>query len=248
MKWNMGWMHDTLDYFTHDPIHRRYHHNALTFSLWYAFSENFVLPLSHDEVVYGKRSLISKMPGDRWQQFANLRLLFGYMWTHPGKKLLFMGGEFGQWREWAHEGQLDWELAQHDDHAGLQRWVADLNRAYRSSTPLHQLDFSGEGFQWVDMNDSDDSVLTYLRLDREGRLVLAACNFTPIVREGYRIGVPRGGAWREALNSDAPFYGGSGVGNMGRTIATDEPAHGRAHSLVVRLPPLAMVLFEPEDA
>jgi len=248
MKWNMGWMHDTLDYFTHDPIHRRYHHNALTFSLWYAFSENFVLPLSHDEVVYSKRSLISKMPGDRWQQFANLRLLFGYMWTHPGKKLLFMGGEFGQWREWAHEGQLDWELAQHDDHAGLQRWVADLNRAYRSSSPLHQLDFSGEGFQWVDMNDSDDSVLTYLRLDREGRPVLAACNFTPIVREGYRIGVPRGGAWREALNSDAPFYGGSGVGNMGRTIATDEPAHGRAHSLVVRLPPLAMVLFEPEDA
>jgi len=248
MKWNMGWMHDTLDYFTHDPIHRRYHHNALTFSLWYAFSENFVLPLSHDEVVYGKRSLISKMPGDRWQQFANLRLLFGYMWTHPGKKLLFMGGEFGQWREWAHEGQLEWELAQWDDHAGLQRWVADLNRAYRSSTSLHQLDFSGEGFQWVDMNDSDDSVLTYLRLDREGRPVLAACNFTPIVREGYRIGVPRGGAWRELLNSDAPFYGGSGVGNMGRSMATGEPAHGRAHSLVVTLPPLAIVLFEPEDA
>jgi 1,4-alpha-glucan branching enzyme len=170
------------------------------------------------------------------------------MWTHPGKKLLFMGGEFGQWREWAHEGQLDWELAEGQDHAGLQRWVADLNRAYRSTTALHQLDFSGEGFQWVDMNDSDDSVLTYLRLDRDGHPVLAACNFTPIVREGYRIGVPRGGAWREVLNSDAPFYGGSGVGNMGRSIATDEPAHGRAHSLVVTLPPLAIVLFEPEDA
>src|SRR5207244_3012655 len=239
MKWNMGWMHDTLDYMSHQPIHRRYHHNNLTFSLWYAFTENFVLPLSHDEVVYGKRSLISKMPGDRWQMFANLRLLFGYMWTHPGKKLLFMGGEFGQWREWTHEGALDWDLTRDPDHAGLQRWVGDLNRAYRAHPELHRLDFSRDGFQWVDMNDSDDSVLTYLRLDEAGNPVLVACNFTPVVRHGYQIGVPRDGAWREILNSDAPFYGGSGVGNMGRVEASDTPRHGRAYSLSLTLPPLA---------
>jgi 1,4-alpha-glucan branching enzyme len=248
MKWNMGWMHDTLDYFKHDPVYRRYHHNNLTFSLWYAFSENFVLPLSHDEVVYGKKSLLSKMPGDRWQQFANLRLLFGYMWTHPGKKLLFMGGEFGQWKEWAHEGQLDWELAQWDEHAGLQRWIADLNRAYREKLPLHELDFSNQGFQWVDSNDSDDSVLTYLRLDQSGAPCLCVCNFTPVVRERYHVGVPLAGAWREALNSDAPFYGGGGVGNMGRVVAGDTPCHGRPHSMIVTLPPLSMMLFEPEAA
>jgi 1,4-alpha-glucan branching enzyme len=244
----MGWMHDTLDYMSHQPIHRRYHHNNLTFSLWYAFTENFVLPLSHDEVVYGKRSLISKMPGDRWQMFANLRLLFGYMWTHPGKKLLFMGGEFGQWREWTHEGALDWDLTRDPDHAGLQRWVGDLNRAYRAHPELHRLDFSRDGFQWVDMNDSDDSVLTYLRLDEAGNPVLVACNFTPVVRHGYQIGVPRGGAWREILNSDAPFYGGSGVGNMGRVEASDTPRHGRAYSLSLTLPPLAVMLFMPESA
>jgi 1,4-alpha-glucan branching enzyme len=248
MKWNMGWMHDTLDYFKHDPIHRRYHHNALTFSLWYAFSENFTLPLSHDEVVYGKRSLISKMPGDRWQQFANLRLLLGYMWTHPGKKLLFMGGEFGQWREWTHEGQLEWDLAQLPDHAGLQRWVADLNRAYREKPSLHELDFSGDGFQWVDNHDSDNSILTFLRLSKDGKPSLCACNFTPVVREKYSVGVPVGGAWREALNSDAPFYGGSGVGNMGRVVAADTPCHGRPHSLALRLPPLGIVVLEPESA
>jgi len=248
MKWNMGWMHDTLDYMSHEPIHRRYHHNNLTFSLWYAFTENFVLPLSHDEVVYGKRSLLSKMPGDRWQMFANLRLLFGYMWTHPGKKLLFMGGEFGQWREWAHEGQLDWDLAQYAEHSGLQRWIGDLNRAYREHPPLHRRDFANDGFQWVDMNDSDDSVITYLRLDAEKNPVLVACNFTPVVRTGYHIGVPRGGTWREILNSDAPFYGGSGVGNMGRVAASDTPCHGRPHSLVVTLPPLGAVVFVPEKA
>jgi 1,4-alpha-glucan branching enzyme len=247
MKWNMGWMHDTLDYFSHDPVYRRYHHNNLTFSLWYAFSENFVLPLSHDEVVYGKKSLISKMPGDRWQQFANLRLLYGYMWTHPGKKLLFMGGEFGQWKEWAHEGQLDWDLAQWDEHAGLQRWVSDLNRAYREKLPLHQLDFSGQGFQWVDNNDSDNSILSFVRLDKEGRPCLCVCNFTPMVRERYKVGVPVGGAWREVLNSDAPFYGGSGVGNMGVVKANDVACHGRPHSLCLTLPPLGMVLFEPES-
>jgi 1,4-alpha-glucan branching enzyme len=248
MKWNMGWMHDTLDYFAHEPIHRRYHHNALTFSLWYAFSENFVLPLSHDEVVYGKRALLEKMPGDRWQKFANLRLLFGYMWTHPGKKLIFMGGEFGQWREWHHERELDWHLTGEADHAGLQRWMADLNRAYRERAPLHELDFSQAGFEWIDNHDSDNSILTYLRLAKDGSPVLAACNFTPVVRERYRVGVPLGGAWREILNSDAPFYGGGGIGNMGRVEAEAIAWHGRAQSIALTLPPLGMVLLAPEGA
>jgi 1,4-alpha-glucan branching enzyme len=246
MKWNMGWMHDTLDYFAHDPIHRRYHHGELTFSLWYAFTENFVLPLSHDEVVYGKRSLIDKMPGDRWQKFANLRLLLGYMWAHPGKKLLFMGGEFGQWREWAHEGQLDWQLTHAADHAGVQHWMRDLNRAYREIPALHEVDFTPAGFQWIDMHDSDDSVLTFLRIAADGSPALVVCNFTPIVREAYRVGVPAGGRWREVLNSDAPFYGGSGQGNLGGVDARDEPCHGRAHALVLRLPPLAIGIFVPE--
>ena len=246
MKWNMGWMHDTLDYFSHDPVHRRYHHNALTFSLWYAFSENFVLPLSHDEVVYGKRSLISKMPGDRWRQFANLRLLLGYMWTHPGKKLLFMGGEFGQWREWHHERALDWELTDHADHAGVQRLVADLNRVYRERAALHQLDFTNAGFEWIDNHDSDNSILTFLRKSDDGSVVLAACNFTPVVRYGYRVGVSAAGSWREILNSDAPFYGGSGVGNLGRVAAEPLAWHGREHSISLTLPPLAVVLLEPE--
>ncbi|HET9580036.1 MAG TPA: 1,4-alpha-glucan branching protein GlgB, partial [Usitatibacter sp.] len=248
MKWNMGWMHDTLDYMAHDPIHRRYHHGELTFSLWYAFSENFVLPLSHDEVVYGKRALISKMPGDRWQQFANLRLLLGWMWTHPGKKLLFMGGEFGQWREWHHEGQLDWWLTQYDEHAGLQRWVKDLNALYRENPPLHEQDFSHDGFQWVDGNDYDNSVLTFLRWAGEGPPILVAANFTPVVREGYRVGVPLAGGWREILNGDASVYGGSGQGNMGRVEAQDMPWHGRSHSLCLRLPPLSVVVFKPESA
>ena len=247
MKWNMGWMHDTLAYFANDPIYRRYHHGSLTFSLWYAFSENFVLPLSHDEVVYGKRSLVEKMPGDRWQKFANLRLLLGYMWTHPGKKLLFMGGEFGQWREWNHDRQLDWELTRAPDHAGAQLWLRDLNRAYRDTPALHRLDFSPAGFQWVDMHDSDDSVITFLRLDDDGAPALVACNFTPVVRERYRVGVPRAGRWREVLNSDAPCYGGSGVGNLGTVQGEDVPWHGREHSLALTLPPLAMVLLVPEE-
>jgi 1,4-alpha-glucan branching enzyme len=248
MKWNMGWMHDTLDYAAHDPIHRRYHHNELTFSLWYAFTENFVLPLSHDEVVYGKRSLISKMPGDRWQKFANLRLLYGWMWSHPGKKLLFMGGEFGQWREWGHDSALDWHLIEEPDHAGLQQWVSDLNGLYRETPALHRNDFDGAGFEWIDANDSDNSVLTLLRRVEGSPPVLAAFNFTPIPRYGYRVGVPLAGAWREALNSDAPAYGGSGVGNLGR--ATTEPVawHGRAQSLALTLPPLGAVMFVPEDA
>jgi 1,4-alpha-glucan branching enzyme len=246
MKWNMGWMHDTLDYFAHDPIHRRYHHSELTFSLWYAFSENFVLPLSHDEVVYGKRALVDKMPGDRWQKFANLRLLLGYMWTHPGKKLLFMGGEFGQWREWHHDRQLDWELTQEADHAGVQHWLRDLNRVYRDTAALHEVDFSPSGFQWIDMHDSDDSVITYLRVAADGSPVLVACNFTPVVREAYRVGVPLPGRWSEVLNSDAPFYGGSGVGNLGGAQSQPTPWHGRAQSLMLTLPPLGFLLLAPE--
>jgi 1,4-alpha-glucan branching enzyme len=248
MKWNMGWMHDTLDFMAHDPIHRRYHHNALTFSLWYAFSENFVLPLSHDEVVHGKRSIISRMPGDRWQMFANTRLLYGWMWTHPGKKLLFMGGELGQWREWNHDRQLDWELAREGDHAGLQRWVADLNRAYREHPALHERDFFADGFEWIDGNDSENSVLTYLRWADGERPVLAALNFTPVPRQDYRVGVPIAGAWREVLNSDARMYGGSDVGNGGRVESVEVPWHGRPNSISLTLPPLGMVLLTPERA
>jgi 1,4-alpha-glucan branching enzyme len=248
MKWNMGWMHDTLDYMAHDPVFRRYHHGELTFSLWYAFTENFVLPLSHDEVVYGKRALLDKMPGDRWQKFANLRALYGYMWTHPGKKLLFMGGEIGQWREWHHERQLDWDLTHEADHAGLQRWVKDLNRAYREHPQLHRHDFTQDGFEWIDSLDSDSSVISYLRRDGDHPPVAVVCNFTPVVREGYRIGVPRGGTWREILNSDAPFYGGSGVGNMGQVRASDQGCHGRSHTLSLTLPPLGVVVLVPEEA
>jgi 1,4-alpha-glucan branching enzyme len=248
MKWNMGWMHDTLDFVKHDPIHRRYHHNALTFSLWYAFTENFVLPLSHDEVVYGKRSLISKMPGDRWQQFANLRLLLGWMWSHPGKKLLFMGGEFGQWREWNHDTALDWHLTDDSDHRGLQRWVADLNALYRREPALHQRDFSAGGFEWIDANDSDNSVLSFLRRGEGGPPVLVACNFTPVPRHGYRVGVPVCGVWQEILNSDAPAYGGSGQGNLGRVASEPVPWHGREHSLALTLPPLGAVMLMPEGA
>ena len=246
MKWNMGWMHDTLDYFQRDPIHRHYHHDALTFSLWYAFTENFVLPLSHDEVVYGKKALVSKMPGDDWQKFANLRLLLGYMWTHPGKKLLFMGGEFGQRREWHHERELDWDLTAQASHSGVQRWVADLNRAYREKVALHELDFADEGFQWIDNHDSDNSILTFLRVAHDGRVVLVACNFTPVVRYAYRVGLPSAGAWREVLNSDAPVYGGSGVGNMGRVVSENVAWHGREQSALLTLPPLAVVVLEPE--
>src|SRR6185437_3533274 len=206
----------------------------------------FVLPLSHDEVVYGKRALVDKMPGDRWQKFANLRLLLGYMWAHPGKKLLFMGGEFGQWREWHHERQLDWELTHAADHAGVQHWMRDLNRAYRDTPALHEVDFTPAGFQWVDMHDSDDSVLTFLRIAADGSPALVVCNFTPVVREAYRVGVPMGGRWREALNSDATFYGGSGQGNLGGSQAQDHACHGRPHSLVLRLPPLGLMIFVPE--
>jgi len=247
MKWNMGWMHDTLDYMAHDPVHRKYHHNAITFSIWYAFCENFVLPLSHDEVVHGKRSLLERMPGDGWQQFANLRLLYGYMWTHPGKKLLFMGGEFGQRHEWQHEHSLDWHLLQHPEHQGLAHWVTDLNRCYAAEPALHQVDFDAAGFEWVDCQDGDSNVITFLRRTRDGHgTVLVACNFSNVRRDNYLIGVPEGGQWQEILNSDATCYGGSGAGNLGRVHANPVPAHGRYRSVSVTLPPLAMICFRHE--
>jgi 1,4-alpha-glucan branching enzyme len=247
MKWNMGWMHDTLGYFKLDPVFRKYRHDSLTFSLWYAFHENFVLPLSHDEVVHGKGSLIGRMPGDDWQQFANLRLLFGYMWTHPGKKLLFMGGEFGQRREWAHEGSLEWHVLEVPLHEGARRWVADLNRTYRDNPAMHRKDFSTDGFRWVQRGDWEQSALSYLRLGGEGEApLLVVCNFTPVPRHNYRVGVPHGGYWRELLNSDAAHYGGSGMGNYGGVDATPMPYEDFSHSLTLTLPPLAALVFKPE--
>jgi 1,4-alpha-glucan branching enzyme len=245
LKWNMGWMHDTLDYFRREPIHRKHHHDRLTFSIWYAFTENFVLALSHDEVVYGKGSLLDKMPGDDWQKFANLRLLFGMMWGHPGKKLVFMGCEFGQRREWTHEGQLEWEALAEPLHAGVQRWVADLNGLLRSEPALHEVDFDTAGFAWIDARDADRSVLTFLRRPRNGRPVLVACNFTPVPRANYVVGVPDNGHWEELLNSDASHYGGSGMGNLGGGVAAPVPAHGHFHSLSLTLPPLGAVFLAP---
>ena len=248
MKWNMGWMHDTLEYFSKDAIHRKYHHNQLTFSIWYAFSENFVLALSHDEVVHGKGSLIRKMAGDDWQKFANLRLLFGYMYTHPGKKLTFMGAEFGQWSEWYHEESLDWHLLDYAPHQGLQRWVKELNHFYRREPALHELDFSGEGFSWIDCGNWEESVISYVRKARStGDTILAVCNFTPVPRHHYRVGVPAGGFWREVMNSDAQEYGGSGQGNLGGVEASPLPFHGRPCSLSVTIPPLGMAVFKRED-
>jgi len=246
LKWNMGWMHDTLRYMSEDPVYRRYHHDRLTFSIWYAFSENFVLPLSHDEVVYGKGSLAGKMPGDTWRQFANLRALFGYMWSHPGKKLLFMGGEFGQRREWTHEGELEWWVLQYPEHAGLRNWVGDLNRVYREERALHEIDFDQSGFEWIDAADAEASVIAYLRRSRGGETVVVVCNFTPVPRTNYVLGVPAGGYWRELLNSDAPLYGGSGVGNYGGVEAAPVPAHGRMHSITLALPPLGVVFLKRE--
>ncbi|HSV08930.1 MAG TPA: 1,4-alpha-glucan branching protein GlgB [Candidatus Binatus sp.] len=244
MKWDMGWMHDTLAYLAHEPVHRKYHHGQLTFRMIYAFTENFVLPLSHDEVVYGKGSLLARMPGDEWQKRANLRLLLGYMYTQPGKKLLFMGGEFGQWREWNHDESLDWHLLEQPGHRMLLRWVRDLNTAYRGEPALHELDTSAAGFEWIDCNDAEQSVLVYLRRARTGsQVVIVACNFTPLARRNYRIGVPEPGRWEEILNSDAPLYGGSGQGNLGGVVAAPVPWHGRTQSINVTLPPLAVVVF-----
>jgi len=246
MKWNMGWMHDTLDYFSKDPIFRKYHHNQLTFSIWYAFSENFVLPLSHDEVVHGKGSLLGKMPGDTWQKFANLRALLGYMYGHPGKKLLFMGGEFGQWREWNHDESLDWHLLAYAPHQGLRQWVRDLNELYRREPALHEGDCDPAGFEWVDFHDWEQSVISFLRKARScDDVVLVVCNFTPVPRFDYRIGVPRLGFWRELLNSDARAYGGSGHGNLGGVTADPVPFHGRPGSLSLTLPPLSVLFLKP---
>ncbi|MCB9958817.1 MAG: 1,4-alpha-glucan branching protein GlgB [Rhodospirillaceae bacterium] len=247
-KWNMGWMHDTLHYFQRDRVHRRWHHNNLTFGLLYAFSENFILPLSHDEVVHGKGSLINKMAGDDWQKFANLRAYYGFMWTQPGKKLLFMGGEFGQWREWDHNSSLDWHLLDYEPHKGLQRLVRDLNTLYRSTPALHRLDNELNGFEWIEPNDIENSVLTYMRRsdDPNEPPVLIASNFTPVPRYDYRVGVPVGGYWTELLNTDAPLYGGSGVGNAGGVEAEEVESHGRPYSVTLTLPPLGTLILRPQ--
>ena len=247
MKWDMGWMHDTLEYFRNDPIHRKYHHNQLTFRMLYSFHENFVLPLSHDEVVHGKGSLIGKMPGDEWQRFANLRLLFAYMYAQPGKKLLFMGCEFGQVREWAHDTSLEWDVIQYPVHRGVQAWMEQLNRVYRSEPALHVLDNTVDGFEWVDCNDNATSTISLLRKSESPRdTVLVACNYTPVPRIGYRVGVPHGGYWRELLNSDGREYGGSGMGNLGGAQAQPIPVHGRPFSLNLTLPPLAALFFKAD--
>jgi 1,4-alpha-glucan branching enzyme len=244
-KWDMGWMHDTLKYFSRDPIHRRYHHHELTFRMIYAFGENFVLPLSHDEVVHGKGSILGKMPGDRWQKFANLRCLYGYMYGQPGKKLLFMGAEFGQEREWDHDRSLDWHLLGDPMHAGVQRWVADLNRLHRDLPAMHELDTDPGGFEWIDFGNTDASIYAFLRKARDGSVVLVVCNFTPVRRDGYRIGVPYGSGWREVANSDAQVYGGSGAGNGGWVEADPVGAHERPHSLALTLPPLSVLMLAP---
>lgn len=247
MKWNMGWMYDSLEYISRDPIYRKHHHNQLTFSIWYAFSENFILPLSHDEVVYGKGSLLGKMPGDEWQKFANLRLLLGFMFTHPGKKLLFMGGEFGQRREWTHDESLNWHLLEYPAHRGVQKWVKDLNHLYRREPALYELDFERGGFEWIDFSDWAKSIISFTRKGKASKDVfLVVCNFTPEGREGYRIGVPEGGFWRESLNSDAKEYGGSGQGNLGGVKAKLTPIHNREYSLSLTLPPLSILVFKKE--
>jgi 1,4-alpha-glucan branching enzyme len=248
MKWDMGWMHDSLKYFAREPVHRPYHHQQLTFRGLYAFTENFVLPLSHDEVVHGKGSLLGKMPGDEWQRFANMRTLLGYMYTQPGKKLLFMGVELGQQREWDHDAELDWELLDRPLNAGLRRWLSDLNRIYRDLPAAHQLDFDSRGFEWVDADDSPRSVLSYLRRSRGDEWLLVVLNLTPAVRHDYRLGVPCGGRWTERLNSDAADYGGSGVGNWGGVEAVAEPCHGRAWSVRLTLPPLGVLVLQAAGA
>ena len=247
-KWNMGWMHDVLDYLSQDPVFRSYQHSKITFSLVYAFTENFVLPFSHDEVVYGKGSMLRKMPGDEWQKFANLRLLYGFMFGHPGKKLLFMGDEFGQWSEWNHDASLEWHLLQSPLHSGLRHWLGDLNAVYRNSPSL-QLDSDAAGFEWVDCNDAQRSVISFLRRGRNSNeQLLFVCNFTPVVRQNYRVGVPWNGLWDEILNSDAALYGGSGRGNFGGLSAMPFPIHGRPFSLNMTLPPLGVVVFRPQSS
>jgi len=247
-KWNMGWMHDMLDYCKQDPIYRKYHHERISFSLLYAFTENFILPFSHDEVVHGKRSMLDKMPGDMWQKHATLRALYGYMFTHPGKKLMFMGDEIGQWREWNHDAQLDWEVLGDPLHAGMQRWVRDLNGTYAAERSLWEVDFEHDGFSWIDCHDHENSVISFVRRARTttGMSVILV-NFTPMPRHAYTIGVPVGGAYVEVLNSDSEIYGGSNVGNGGRLMAKERPSHGFAHTLTLTGPPLGFLLLKPED-
>jgi 1,4-alpha-glucan branching enzyme len=245
MKWNMGWMHDTLKYFQTNPIYRKFHQNQLTFSLVYAFTENFVLPLSHDEVVYGKGSIAGKMSGDEWQQFANLRLLYGYMWGHVGKKLLFMGSEFGQEREWNHNQSLDWHLLEDGFHKGVQNLIRDLNHAVISIPALHERDTDASGFQWLVADDAENSVIAWLRRgDDPEKIAIVVSNFTPVPRDGYRIGVPLPGTYREVVNSDAALYGGSNMGNGGSVVAREEESHGHPYSLCLTLPPLATLILE----
>ena len=245
MKWNIGWMNDTLNYFSMDPVYRKYHHGKLAFSIWYAFSENFVLPLSHDEVVYGKCSLLKKMPGDRWQKFANLRLLFGYMYAHPGKKLIFMGGEFGQWDEWCYEESLNWHLLECPQHHGIQKLIKDLNYLYKNEPALYELDFEPSGFELIDFSDENQSIICFLRKGKHPEnLIVIVCNFTPVPRFNYRIGVPFKGYWKEILNSDSEIYGGSNCGNMGGVFSEDFPMHGRPYSLKLTLPPLGVLFLK----
>jgi 1,4-alpha-glucan branching enzyme len=247
-KWNMGWMNDTLKYFSSDPVYRKYEHNKLTFSFLYAFSENFLLPFSHDEVVHGKNSLLHKMPGDLWQQFANLRLLFGYHYAHPGKKLLFMGQEFAQRQEWSEERSLDWHLLQHDSHRGIQRLIADLNKLYAAQTALHEVDFNWQGFEWLDANDADNSVLSFLRRGKDpSNLLAVVVNATPVVREAYRIGIPQPGYYGEILNTDAAIYGGSNVGNLGGVLAEPILHMGRPYSITLTLPPLSVLFLKRQS-
>ncbi|MCD5994444.1 1,4-alpha-glucan branching protein GlgB [Pseudomonas sp. CDFA 602] len=247
-KWNMGWMHDSLHYMEQDPIHREHHHGELSFGLMYAWSERFILPISHDEVVHGKHSLIDKMPGDRWQKFANLRAYLAFMWTHPGKKLLFMGCEFGQWREWNHDEQLDWYLLQYADHVGIKKLVSDLNRIYREEKALHERDAEPMGFQWLIGDDKANSVYAYLRWSKEGEPLLVVANMTPVPREGYQVGVPFAGTWTELLNSDAETYAGSNLGNGGDVHTAEDKAHGMPVSLTLNLPPLAVLILKPKAA
>ena len=244
-KWNMGWMHDVLEYVQQDPVHRRWHHSQITFSLLYAFTENFILPFSHDEVVHGKRSMLDKMPGDLWQKHATLRALYGFMFGHPGKKLMFMGCEFGQWREWNYDDSLDWHLLDDPMHAGLRRWVQDLNRVYQHEPSLHEMDFEAAGFCWIDCNDNENSIVSFVRRARDPKdFTVAAANLTPVPREAYRIGVPEGGWYRELLNSDGAMYGGGNIGNAGGVHAQWGPMHGFDYSLTLTVPPLGFVLLK----
>lgn len=246
LKWNMGWMNDTLEYFSKNPIHRKYHHNHLTFSLLYAFSENFVLVLSHDEVVHGKRSLLGKMPGDTWQKFANIRLLYGLMYCHPGKKLLFMGGEIGQWDEWSHDRSIDWHLLDNTQHKCLQKFVMDLNQIFRSEPPLYEMDFNYQGFEWIDFRDTENSVISFMRKAKKpDNFLVIVCNFTPVPRSGYRVGVPENCFYKEILNSDSQIYWGSNMGNVGGIIADEIPWNDKPYSVKITIPPLSVIVFKP---